>query len=157
MECLPICYQGKTVGSLQIVQDGLYIQFLASIQPQPCDGILRLWAAGKGELFYLGIPVPDGEQMRLNRRVAAAHIIDSDWTHGLLAEKVPDWQPFSGIVAGYHVRDGIRRTVADGTEIGIVFDPEQPFDALLLLPRLRAKCMNGKLWLVLQRLPDENT
>ena len=70
---IPVYWQGQQVGQCTAVRQGLYLRF--DCQCGPARGqVLRLVLRGGGENLSLGIPVPEGGQLRLSRRILARQI-----------------------------------------------------------------------------------
>ena len=155
MDQLPVYYYGKRVGHLEIERDGLYLCVHSQCSLVESEEVLRLWAVGGEERVYLGIPVPEGDHLVLRRRLPAGSLGQTVWAHGVLGTAPDLWQPYSGIVAGYAVRRGLRRLRHGYTEIALPFERGQPVSFLPLLPRLRLERIDGALWFVLRTGTDD--
>lgn len=66
---IPIYVDGQEQGSLTLEKRGPWI--LAEASLRPVGRVVRLTVYGERS-FYLGVPVPEGDQLRLTRRLSAA-------------------------------------------------------------------------------------
>ncbi len=64
----PIYIQGKPCGTLFERDAGLYTVFEADCPRQ--SGLVRLWLHGGGQSALLGLLAPDGDRLRLSRRLS---------------------------------------------------------------------------------------
>ncbi len=150
MDQLPVYYCGEPAGYLEIERDGLYLCVFSQCSRVETNEVLRLWVVGGEEQAYLGVPVPEGDHLVLRRRFPAGNLGETAWTHGVIGTNPDAWQPFSGSVAGYEVRRGLRRLRHGCTEIALPFESGKPVSFLPLLPRLRLERIDGALWFVLR-------
>ena len=67
---LPIMEQGERIGTLRIGKEGLYTVFRAELPRR--EGLQRLWLCGAGAWACLGLLEPEGETLRLVRRLSRA-------------------------------------------------------------------------------------
>lgn len=67
---IPIYDNGTVAGWLSVSREGLYTWFRARLQER--EGLSRLWVHGEGRSACLGVPIPEGGELRLNRRLTRA-------------------------------------------------------------------------------------
>lgn len=66
---VPVYVDGETVGSLAVERRGQWT--VVDVRMRPVGRVVRLTAYGERE-FYLGVPVPEGDGLRLSRRLSQA-------------------------------------------------------------------------------------
>ena len=66
---IPVYIDGRRAGTLTVTRRGPWTELEARLPKS--DRLLRLTLRGERE-FYLGVPVPEGEGLRLFRRLTAA-------------------------------------------------------------------------------------
>ena len=76
MEQIPMTYDGRTVGTAEFRQDGLYCRIECRCEPVS-DEILRAYARGDGRLTALGVLIPEDGVLRLCRRIPLRHLPDT--------------------------------------------------------------------------------
>lgn len=69
----PVSYQGKPVGKVQVLRKGLYYSFHCRCRMES-DIVCRLIAKWANGWENLGIPVPEGDGLELNRRLPAKRL-----------------------------------------------------------------------------------
>ncbi len=66
----PIIIRGENCGELCVTREGAYTRFLASC-PLRAE-VIRLCVYGEGKEGYLGVPLPKGEKLILDKRFSPA-------------------------------------------------------------------------------------
>ena len=69
----PVSYQGKPVGKVQVLRKGLSYSFHCRCRMES-DIVCRLIAKWANGWENLGIPVPEGDGLELNRRLPAKRL-----------------------------------------------------------------------------------
>lgn len=64
---LPVYIDGRAEGGVSIAKQSAHL--LLTVRMRPIGRVARLYLYGDGEPFYLGIPVPEGDELRLMRRL----------------------------------------------------------------------------------------
>ena len=64
----PIIIRGEKCGELSVSREGAYTRFLARCPLRP--EVIRLCVYGQGKEGYLGVPLPKGEEMILDKRLS---------------------------------------------------------------------------------------
>ncbi len=97
MDKYPLLLDGRPVGELSVIPEGLYIRFSARC-PLPGEGLWRAWAVGdRGELC-LGILEPEGRQGAVCRRFSQqsaaplGHLLRGE-VRPAWAREPEDWAP----------------------------------------------------------------
>jgi hypothetical protein len=70
MKTVPLLCEGKTIGQMQVEQEGEDTVFSACGQP-PGNGLWCLWAVGQNSILRLGCPESAGEGFQLSRRFSS--------------------------------------------------------------------------------------
>ena len=68
MEEIPIIVGGEPVGRGSFSHEGVYVRFTGRLPLQPA--LTRLWLYSGGEPYYLGVPVPEGEDCCISKRLS---------------------------------------------------------------------------------------
>lgn len=64
----PIIIRGAQCGELSVTKQGAYTRFFA--QCDKCAEVIRICVYGEGKEGYLGVPVPKGEKLVLDKRLS---------------------------------------------------------------------------------------
>ena len=67
---LPIFEGGERIGTLSVAREGLYAVFRAELPLR--DGLRRLWLCGERDCACLGVLLPRGGRLRLEKRLSRA-------------------------------------------------------------------------------------
>lgn len=73
MDRFPVTQEGRAVGELTVVRDGLYAAFSLTCHPW-MDGVCRAFILGERGELRLGVPVPSGGEFALYRRIALREV-----------------------------------------------------------------------------------
>ncbi len=102
MTKLEVFAHGKTIGTAEVRQEGLFLAFSAALR-QEGDTLLRLYAVSGWHSEYLGIPCPAGEEMRLNVRLPASHFPSPPTVIAADSRPRDEWMPWCGELDGIPV------------------------------------------------------
>lgn len=69
MDRFPVMQNGRAVGELTVVRDGLYAAFSMTCHPM-ADSVCRAFLLGEQGELRLGVPMPSGGEFTLCRRIA---------------------------------------------------------------------------------------
>lgn len=72
MKEYPVYISGERAGTLVIGTEGIRTRF--SVRCKYKSGLVRLSLFGGGKSFYLGLMEPDGDELRLERRLSRAQL-----------------------------------------------------------------------------------
>lgn len=126
--------QGQVIGTLTAEREGLYWHLSARCR-QAGNRLLRLYALGEAQPVCLGVLMPEGEDLVLNRRLAARSLIFTAQTR-ISTGRTDAWEPWAGTVLGEPVSNALRRgdTVAIPCKAGEPFPLMTRFRAFSLAP-----------------------
>ncbi len=68
----PILDNGTRIGTLTVTREGLYTRFAAEIPAR--EGLQRLWLCSEQAAACLGLFTPEGDRLRLCRRLSRAEL-----------------------------------------------------------------------------------
>lgn len=83
--------QGAVIGTATAERDGLYWQVHAACHTKS-GGFVRLYAHGDGKCERLGVLIPEGDALRLSRRIAASAFSFTDATR-ITTSETPKQEP----------------------------------------------------------------
>lgn len=118
---------GEKIGKAQVRREGLYYRFRCSCALTG-EVIYRLTATCGGKTENLGIPIPDGDSFRLEKKLPVSRFSQGE----LVIQAVPGNPDRAGFFAPVHPDEPFRylqmlqtaRMEQRGSEIGLVFDAE---------------------------------
>lgn len=127
--CYEVRFGNKAVGKVQLLREGLYVRIICRCV-MPDDEIYRLFIVQGDKRESLGVLVPEGDGLILNKRIPAKR--------------------FGGGVPAFTVSSGC------GTQMGefVPICPEEPF---LYIHRLKSSFLqseNGKIGIRIERNPE---
>lgn len=67
---IPVYIDGRAEGCVSIEKQSAHL--LLTVRMRPIGRVARLYLYGDGEPFYLGIPAPEGDALRLTRTLTPA-------------------------------------------------------------------------------------
>lgn len=70
----PLIIEGRVCGKLKVEKDGAYTRFVAECPMQ--RDVIRLSVYGDGKEGYLGVPLPCGDGLRLEKKLSRAAMRD---------------------------------------------------------------------------------
>lgn len=162
MEELSVLAEGRTVGTAQITEEGLYLRFTVDCQPI-AQGPCRLVGLGERGELRLGVPEPEEGRLRLSRAISRRDCAAVGRLTGLELrppegerEALP-WQPLRG--AGEfrspwlraHLQ-GAREVLccrsAGGVLLALPLDEGRPFPWPELFCFARVLSREGRDWAV---------
>lgn len=94
---VPIFSGTQQVGTLETCRQGLYTKFSGMLR---ANELCRVYAVFSGGEISLGIPVPDGDRMRVRSTMPTSRLPSGSLTAGKLVYEKNMWQPFSGGTIG---------------------------------------------------------
>lgn len=94
---VPIFSGTQQVGTLETCRQGLYTKFSGTLR---ANELCRVYAVFSGDEISLGIPVPDGDRMRVRSTMPTNRLPTGNLTAGRLVYEKNMWQPFSGGTIG---------------------------------------------------------
>ena len=127
--CYEVRFGNKSVGKVQLLREGLYIHVICRCM-MPGREIFRLYIIQEDRRESLGVLVPEGDGLILNKRIPAKR--------------------FAGGVPAFTVSTG------SGTQMGefVPISPEEPF---LYIHRLKSSFLeteNGKIGIRIEKNPE---
>ncbi len=142
----PIYHQGRQVGTLRAVPDGLYWQLTAFCEPFS-GGVQRLYGAEDLRTEPFGVFVPDGKGLHLHRRLSRHGCPDLPelWLAG---RETDGWRPWRGTVEGQSVPDAMLRGQGEGCELALPAEGEG-LPLAEYVPQMRPLTLEGREYLVL--------
>ena len=138
-------FEDKSVGTAEIIQEGLYctVNCRCTI---PTDQVLRAYAESEDGPFCLGVLVPEGKELRLRRRFAR-----SAFPENLRAVTVSGqegtWHSWSGTVAGVPISDGLTRMAGGIRQVAVPWEPDRAEMYLPFLAHCTPMELQGSQWL----------
>lgn len=170
--------ENAVIGRARAERQGLYWRVTAEAELET-DRIVRLYAHGEGKSMNLGVLLPEGETLRLCRRIpvsafsfapdtcittspdavrgappeprsaAGAKSAEADGAKSAEADGGEAWEPFSGTVLGYPA-EGMQRKCGDGTELSIAYEAGKEFSLMPLFRFCALRQVRGRLcWVLL--------
>lgn len=94
---VPIFYGTQQVGTLEAYQQGLYTKFSGSLR---ANDLCRVYGVFSGGEISLGIPVPDGDRLRVRATMPTSRLPGGMLRSGRIVYEKDMWQPFSGGTIG---------------------------------------------------------
>lgn len=111
----PVSYQGKPVGKVQVLRKGLYYSFHCRCRMES-DIVCRLIAKWANGWENLGIPVPEGDGLELNRRLPAKRLGEEHLEFMLIPHEQDMQMIISGAKANEKTREKMRSDVPAAAE-----------------------------------------
>lgn len=155
----PIFYHGEETGRITVEPDGLYYQLSAHCA-EPGPGIWRLWGCVGFEGRCLGVCIPSGNSLGLEKRVSRRSW--PDLPEGfVLGQEADGFLPWRGVVAEQTIPDAMLRENADGTQTLAIFPPaDGPVPLAEYVSQMREAELGGRSCLLLDlplpELTDDN-
>ena len=162
--------ENVVIGRARTERQGLYWRVTAEARLET-DRIVRLYAHGEEKSMNLGVLLPEGETLRLCRRIPVSAFsfapdtcitTSPDAVRGAPPEprSAPGaksaeadggeaWEPFYGTVLGYPAK-GMQRKCGDGTELSIAYEAGKEFSLMPLFRFCALRQVRGRLcWVLL--------
>ena len=104
---VPIYQEQQQIGTLNMVRQGLYALFSGTVR---ADGICRIYADFEGGEISLGIPVPEGQHLRIHASMPVSRLPGGMLKCGRVVYEEARWCEFpGGCLGGIAFPSGIRR------------------------------------------------
>lgn len=163
MDRVPVMLNGRAVGDLTVVREGLYVRCEACCRLEP-GTLARLYAVGKAGEFRLGIPEPRSGGFCLERRIAARELEPAGMlVRGELRPVEPPegsgvWEPAPAPERLFHgdflrgelrgCRGVLTRKEGEIRYLALPFDCRRPFLLTSLFCFARVRPIGGKAYAV---------
>ena len=171
MDRVPVLLDGKPVGELTALEEGLYVRYQARCR-LPQSALLRLFAVGEGGELRLGVPEPKGGAFSLERRLSAREsggagkLLRGELRPALWEEDGAAWQAVPAperLFRTDFLRQQLRgcqgiltRTEPGVRFLAIPFDCRRPFLLTSLFCFARVRYISGREYAVFCFDRDEN-
>ena len=153
---IPMRYGGDTVGHATVTREGLYHRVRCvceAVSPE----VLRAYGTVDGQDVLLGVLMPEGGQLTLDRRFACS-ACPLDRLETVTVGGPPGaWQPWQGAIGPVTVAGGRARQSNGKLLLALPYHQGEPVDYLPVLRYCTPPELEGRTWMVLDtdQLPEE--